>query len=128
MTPTTPKQRLRRALWQVGGLLLLLIGYAVFYSQTGIGIPCVIYQTTGFQCSGCGLTSAFSAVLRLDLAASFAYNPIWPLFLGYFSWIGVGGTVAYVRRGELFCLPGRLWIHIIIPAVVLGFGVVRNFL
>ncbi len=127
MPQTTPKKRLLRAILQVGGLLLLLIGYAVFYNATGLGFPCVIYQTTGLQCAGCGLTRAFSAVLRLDLAASFAYNPIWPLFLGYFSWIGVAGTVAYVRRGEFFFLPGKLWIHITVLSVVSAFGVLRNF-
>ena len=128
MMPTTPKQRLLRVVLSVGGLLLLLISYGAYYNATGNGIPCLIYQLTGFQCAGCGLTRAFAAAMRPDIAASFSYNPIWPLYPVYFSWIGVTAGVAYVRRGEAFRLPGRMWMHICVLSAVSVFGVLRNFI
>lgn len=128
MTADTPKKRLLRVALIGGGLLILLAGYGIFYNATGQGIPCILYRITGLQCAGCGLTRAFSAVMRLDLSASFAYNPLWPLFLGYLSWLGVAASLAYVRRGEAFCLPGKPWVHISVLSVVLAFGLLRNFL
>lgn len=128
MTPDTPKKRLLRIALIGGGLVLLLVGYGVFYNQTGHGFPCLIYQITGFQCAGCGLTRALAAVVRLDLSAAFAYNPIWPLYAVYFLWIGIAGAVTYIRRGIADSLPGKTWVHIVILSAVLAFGVLRNFL
>ena len=127
MPPNTPKQRLHRLTVWGGVLLLLLVGYGFYYNRIGDGIPCPIYQATGLRCAGCGLTRALAAVLRLDLVASFSYNPVWPLYVGYFAWIGVAGGLAYVRRGEEFHLPGKTWIHIGILLAVTAFGVLRNF-
>jgi hypothetical protein len=128
MTFTTPKQRLFRVVLQVSSLFLLLMGYGVYCTVTGDGIPCLIYQATGLQCAGCGLTRAFSAVMRLEFSAAFAYNPIWPLYVCYFSWLGVAGSVIYVRRGEAFRLPGKAWFHIGILSAVSVFGILRNFI
>lgn len=41
-----------------------------------ITIPCLIYTLTGIHCPGCGLTSAFIEVLRLNITEAFRINPI----------------------------------------------------
>ena len=128
MPANTPKQRLLRLAVLAGIVLLLIVGYGIFYNVTGYGFPCMIYQITGLQCAGCGLTRALAAVLQLDLVASFSYNPVWPLYVGYFAWIGVAGGLAYVRRGAEFHLPGKTWIHICILVAAIAFGVLRNFI
>jgi hypothetical protein len=36
---------------------------------------CTIKSLTGYECPGCGMQRAFIALLKGDLASSFAYNP-----------------------------------------------------
>lgn len=128
MTPSTPKKRLLHTVLITGGLLLLLVGYGLFYNITGFGIPCVFHQATGLQCPGCGLSRAIAAVLRLDFSAAFGYNLLWPLYAAYLLWGGIGMAHAYIKRGEPCCLPGKTWLHAVILAVVVAYGVLRNFL
>ena len=128
MTADTPKKRLLRILLIGCGLLALLAGYGIFYNIAGFGIPCMIHQTTGLECPGCGLTRALAAVVRLDFAAAFGFNLLWPLYAAYFLWGGIGMAVAYVKRGEVGYLPGKTWMHATILAVVVGYGIVRNFI
>ena len=113
----------------VGGLLTaVLAGYALLYNATGHGLPCLLYQLTGLQCAGCGLTRALAAVMRLKWLEAFSYHALWPVYALYFSWIFLSDARAYVRRGELQFLPGRWWIHIPVAVLLLGYGFLRNFL
>lgn len=41
-----------------------------------LGITCPIKYLTGLSCPGCGMTRAWLALLRLDLAAAWAYHPL----------------------------------------------------
>ena len=128
MTADTPKKRLLRVALIGGGLLALLAGYGVFYNVTGFGIPCMLHELTGLQCAGCGLTRAMAAVLRLELGAAFSYHALWPVFALYLLWILVADSLVYIRRGELQFLPGKWWAHIPVAAVIVGYGILRNFL
>lgn len=40
------------------------------------GIGCFIKHFTGIPCPGCGITRALFALLRLDFASAFNYNPL----------------------------------------------------
>lgn len=128
MTADTPKKRLLRVALIGGGLLILLVGYGVFYNVTGFGIPCMLHEVTGLECPGCGLTRAIAAVVRLDLAAAFEFNALWPLYAAYFLWGGIGMAMAYVKRGEAGYLPGKTWMHAVILTGVVGYGLLRNIL
>ncbi len=128
MTASTPKKRLLHIALIAGGLLLLLVGYGVFYNIMGFGIPCMLHRMTGLECPGCGLTRAIAAVVRLDVAAAFGYNLLWPLYTVYFLWGSIAMAVAYVRRGERGYLPGKTWMHVIILSAVVAYGILRNFL
>ena len=128
MTADTPKKRLLRVALIGGGLLALLAGYGVFYNVTGFGIPCMLHEVTGLECPGCGLTRAIAAVVRLDLAAAFGFNALWPLYAAYFLWGGIGMAMAYVKRGEVGYLPGKTWMHAVILTGVVGYGLLRNIL
>lgn len=62
-------------------LLAVILLYAVMQR---FGITCPIKYLTGISCAGCGMTRAYLALLRFDLAQAFAYHPLFwipPLFL-----------------------------------------------
>ncbi|MCR8634236.1 DUF2752 domain-containing protein [Paenibacillus sp. N5-1-1-5] len=67
----------------IGGLLYLKIWIPV----TGIEIPCVFHELTGFYCPGCGMTRAVLSLLKLDFYQAFRYNPllflILPMYITY---------------------------------------------
>ena len=125
---TAKQKRILHICLAGAGLAAALVGYGLFYIATGYGIPCMLYQLTGLQCAGCGLTRAMAAVLRLELGAAFSYHALWPVFALYLLWILVADSLVYIRRGELQFLPGKWWAHIPVAAVIVGYGILRNFL
>ena len=58
----------------VYSLTAVLLLYAAFAL---LGIGCPIKFLTGISCAGCGMTRAWAAVLRLDMAAAFSFHPLW---------------------------------------------------
>lgn len=122
------KKRLMGVLLFVGIGVLLLVGYALFVHLAGFGLPCIFQRTVGLQCAGCGLSRAAAALLRLDFKAAFAYNAVWPLYLGYCLWAVPAVTVPYVKSGKVLCLPRPLWLNVVIFGLILAYGVLRNFM
>lgn len=61
---------LRRVLSLCAGLAVLALGLYV------LDIGCVFRFVTGVPCPGCGMTRAWLAALRGDLAAAVAYHPL----------------------------------------------------
>lgn len=57
-------------------IIVITIGilYYIEIKTIGFSIPCLFYQTTGFKCPGCGITTAILAILRGDFQAAFAAN------------------------------------------------------
>lgn len=48
--------------------------YYIEIKTIGISIPCLFYQTTGFKCPGCGITTAILALLQGDFHAAISAN------------------------------------------------------
>ena len=46
-------------------------------------IHCPIKYITGIACPGCGMTRAYISLLKLDVAKSFYYHPLWPIPIMY---------------------------------------------
>ena len=128
MTPPTPKARLLRVCLIAGIVAAALGGYVVTFALTGLGFPCVLYEATRIRCGGCGLTRAAVSLLRLDFAAAFSYHALWPVFVAYFLWVGLSDAAVYVKTGKVRLLPGKWWIHAALLAVIVGYGILRNFL
>ena len=122
------KARLLRVCLVAGITIAALVGYVVLFDQTGIGMPCVLYETTRLKCGGCGLTRAAVSLLHLDFAAAFAYHALWPLFAAYILWVGISAACVYVRQGEIKLLPGKWWMHAAVLAAIVGYGAFRNLL
>lgn len=72
-TPIWKNAWVRRA-----ALAAFLLAYfaVVFWVFGRLGIGCVFQALLGIPCPGCGMTRAVLALLRLDLAAAFAYHPL----------------------------------------------------
>lgn len=128
MPTLTPEQksRLLRVLL-MGGLFAVMLGlYVAYFTEGGRGLPCPLLILTGMKCPACGMTRAMSALLEGDFGAAFSYHALWPLVVGYILWVIVADTVFYVRQGEARLLPGRRWIHGVVLALVIGYGILRN--
>lgn len=77
----------------------VLAGIALFYVVIeALGVTCPIRFLTGVSCAGCGMSRAWLAVLRLDLAEAFRFHPLF--------WLPVpaAGLLLFRRR-----LPERVF-------------------
>lgn len=122
------KERLGKVSLVMGIGVLVVVAYAIFYNMAGFGLPCVWEVTTGFQCAGCGMTRAAAALVKLDFKTAFAYNAIWPLYLGYVLWAVPTVTIPYVKDGEPVTFPKPMWLNYVILGIIIAYGVVRNFI
>lgn len=124
----TSSQRLRRLLAGLGLLLAAGGAYALWVSRTGLAIPCPFRAVTGWKCPGCGVTTLCLALLRLDLAAAWAANPVLLVLLPLIALLLIRMAAGYVRRG--FWTPARwesalLWALV---ALLLVWGAARNLI
>lgn len=55
-------------------ILGIFIGVLLFWVM--MDWPCLFRAVTGIPCIGCGLSRAWLAALRLDLASAFRYHPM----------------------------------------------------
>ena len=98
--------------------------YAFLILNTPFRIPCLFREVTGLQCPGCGTSRMALALIRLDIPAAFAYNPV--AFFSFPAWffISIG---AFAGRPKALRDPkkllGILYINI---AVYMIFAVLRN--
>ena len=121
------KKRIFKAIFFLFLGILLLVGYSILYKRTGWGIPCMIHETTGLYCPGCGLTRMIFSMFQLDFPKAFRYNQLmfimFPFLLFY-----IGVQIRTYIRGEKENLFTRIpnYIYVIILIIVLAWGVVRN--
>ena len=118
--------RVRKLLLTALGLLALGLGYAAFIHLTGWAVPYLFRQMTGLKCPGCGVTSMCLALLRLDFAAAFRWNPGLMALSPFLGALIALLIARYIRTGSW--RPGRwqtacLWAML---GLLLVWGVVRN--
>jgi hypothetical protein len=98
------------------GWLVVVLGAPVLRQWAGRRIPmCIFRELTGLPCPGCGSTRAGLAILRGDLLAALAFNPLMTLaLLGVGLWLGVRfatgrlPSVAWPRWWPWLALPAGL--------------------
>lgn len=112
------------------GALATVAAIAVFYilAQRGIGIPCLLRSVTGLQCPGCGNSRAALALLRLDIAAAFGYNPLFLVEFFYLAWVLFHCARAYLKGKPFGYKPPFPLMDIIILVAILAWWPIRNFL
>ena len=115
---------------QVLRSILILIGvgmlYAFFTTITGLRIPCVFHEITGWYCPGCGVTRMCLALLRLDLATAYQCNQAVILTSPILAGIASYMIYRYIRYDTR--RTGR-WINVMMVVLIViyvAFGVVRN--
>lgn len=120
------KQRIRRLIICSAVLLIVGVAYAVFYTRTGIGIPCPLRFLTGLKCPGCGVTRMCVSLLRGDFSAAWSYNPVILCLLPFFVFLGIQSIISYLKTGRVtFSRTVNRLIYGMI-AVLLVFFIVRN--
>ena len=122
--------------WIVG-LFAYGLGLSALYATTGFGLPCPFRLITGWDCPLCGGTRMGSALLHLEIAAAFAFNPLAMVALVVVGSLGVAWTVQ-LAGGPGLRLPTRThkWLASVRPtswllaavAVLVGYTVLRNVL
>lgn len=88
---------------RVGGFGLLVgvgaVVWPTFTSHTGASLPCPLRTLTGVPCPACGLTTAAIALVRGEVGAAFAANPL--IFLLAALAVAVGPLVVLRAAGVL---------------------------
>ena len=88
---------------------------------------CLLYTMTGLQCPGCGLTRALHAGLRGDFATAWKMNALGILIAPLLGWSYAAWLVSDLGQRRWFQPLANRYILSIFVAVVLAFGVTRNF-
>ncbi len=100
------------------------VGYYLLTQVIGLSVPCLIYETTGFMCPGCGLTHMFLALLHFDIAGAFGHNPFMLILISIWNLIALLLFIGKPRwlKSERVLL-GALYLSL---AAALIFTVCRN--
>ena len=98
--------------------------YAFLILHTPFRIPCLFREATGLQCPGCGTSRMALALMRFDIPAAFAYNPV--AFFSFPAWFLIS-ICAFIGRPKALRssknLLRFLYINIVIYMI---FAIFRN--
>jgi hypothetical protein len=86
---------------------------------------CLLYQTTGLLCPGCGGLRAVHQLLHGHLAAAFRFNALFVCSLPLFAWFGTRQLLAKIRGEAAPRLVRPLWLWLGF-AILVVFGILRN--
>lgn len=102
--------------------------YLLVITFTGLRIPCIFYETTGYLCPGCGVTRMVYALTHLDFKTAFASNPFFLVLSPFLLLYGIYRTRKYIDGdGAVYSLPEKAGIALFFISAVL-YGILRNLL
>ncbi|MDN5763076.1 MAG: DUF2752 domain-containing protein [Microlunatus sp.] len=102
-----PFQPLSGLRW-LAGYAAFGLGISTLYAGTGVGFPCPFRELTGWECPFCGGTRLGSALLRGDVTAAIAYNPV--VFASLVLGVLVGAVWLIEALGGPRVRPPRSWV------------------
>ena len=120
------RTRARRLLTKLGLLAAAGLAYALLSSWLGFGLPCPIHLATGLWCPGCGVSRMCLALLELDPAAAWSWNPGLMLLLPLLAVLGVRAAVRYVRTGQTRPARWEQVLMVLMAVFLVVYGVARN--
>ena len=100
------------------------IPYYIFVTILGFGIPCPIYQLTGFLCGSCGVSRMLIALSKFQFNEAFGYNMA--AFVLFFVW-NIIALFAFIGKPSFF--QSKRFLSICFYATVgilLVFSMLRN--
>ena len=107
-----------------GAILGAGVLYAFLILHTPFRIPCLFREVTGLQCPGCGTSRMALALMRFDIPAAFAYNPI--AFFSFPAWFLISICAFVGRPKALRSSKNLLRILYINIVVYMIFAIFRN--
>lgn len=120
------KKRAKRLLREVGWILVMGTAYAIWFSFTGIGIPCPIRAVTGYRCPGCGITHCAVNLLHGRVREAFEANQFVFILAPFGLIYGIWRAVCYIRDGsEEISIPETI-VFAILFILAIAFAFYRN--
>ena len=107
-----------------GAILGAGVLYAFLILHTPFRIPCLFREATGLQCPGCGTSRMALALMRFDIPAAFAYNPV--AFFSFPAWFLISICAFIGRPKALRSSKNLLQILYINIVVYMIFAIFRN--
>lgn len=87
-------------------IVMIIIVYYLFgvpiliFFDTDILFPCLISLLTGHRCPGCGITTAFIDLLKLDFIEAFNSNPLIYIVLPVLIYYFVSDFIKFKKKYE----------------------------
>lgn len=122
-----PSSRSKRIFLLSAGILILL-ALCWFAAINGIGFFCVFHEVTGLLCPGCGNSRAALALMRLDFAAAWGYNPLFLPQIFYIGWVYFHCCRYYLQGKRFSYKPPVPALDIGFLATIILWGIARNLI
>ncbi len=109
-------------------LLLIFVTYYIINRYTGIFLPCIFREVTGFKCPGCGITHLLFDLVNFRFKEAFYDNPLLFIYLPFIIAYYIYMTYLYIYNKKdkiIVKIPKYVWGILI--AITIIYGVVRNF-
>ena len=114
----------KQALKNILILAAVVAAYMLLRQLTGFYIPCFFHSITGFQCPGCGSTRMLAALMRLDFAAAYSYNPFLFVSLPFLAFECIY-EFCFTHDNKTFARINNVILGLYCAAALV-FGVMRN--
>jgi hypothetical protein len=117
----------RRLVAALAALALGVVMLAVFDpARSAVFPPCPVRYLTGWYCPGCGSLRAIHQLLRGNLRAAWALNPLTIILLPFLTY-GLASSALFEISGQGLPQPRlrAFWIRALCAAIIL-FGIARN--
>lgn len=124
--PTSNLESRRRLIHTAISLVLLVAVYFGFYRITGLAIPCVFYEVTGWYCPGCGISRTLLAILSGDFYQAFRYNPLLFILLPFAAIFFANWAYAKYNDRTSWCEKIPEWVWVTLAIIIVIYGVLRN--
>lgn len=123
------KKRLYHVIIRYLILLIILISYFFINKYTGIGIPCLFYKLTGYQCPGCGITRCLFSIIQFKFKDAFYYNPLLFIYLPFIVAYFLYNDYLYIKNKNdkiLVKIPNVFTYALVVITIL--FGILRNII
>lgn len=93
------KRVIRLFLWLLP-VFFVFIYYYLFAKENRTGLSCVFYNTTGWQCPGCGGQRAVYAIFKGEFLQSIRYNPLIYFYLILLFYLYILIVEGYILKNK----------------------------